>query len=147
MHDTLPVGAREGSGDLIEDLPRSVELERPLSQRVLQAPAAEEAHDQERGVRLSPVVVQGHDVRVLQARDPLRLVLEAADEVGLVRQLDVDRLHRDLPLDLWLDRPVHDAERALPHLPEQSVAAQVLPGELQRLLLAQDPAVELSELA
>ena len=65
-------------------------------------------------------------MRVLQAGHELRLALEPPDEVGLVRELRVDRLDRDLAPDLRLDRPMDHAERALPDLLEQPVAAERL---------------------
>jgi len=111
------------SSKYVEDPDRALGLERAVLEHVLEAAAPQVPHNQVRGVRLAPVVVQRHDVRVFEARHELRLALEAADEVGLVRELRVDRLDRHLALDLWLDRSVHGAEGTLAEFVEQPVAA------------------------
>ncbi len=82
------------------------------------------AHDDEGATWLAPVVVDRHDVWVLQARDALGLALEPSDEVRVVGQLRVDHLDRDVASDLRLVRPVRHAQRPGPQPLEQPVAAQ-----------------------
>jgi hypothetical protein len=147
VDDALPVRGVQRGAHLIEDPDRALGLERAVLEHVLEAAAPQVPHDQVRGVRLAPVVVQRHDVRVFEARHELRLALEAADEVGLVRELRVDRLDRHLALDLWLDRSVHGAEGTLADLVEQPVAAQRFAGKLERIVLAQHPLVDVLELS
>jgi hypothetical protein len=50
-------------------------------------------------------------MRVLETRYDLRLALESADEVRMVRELGMDGLDRDLAADLRLRGAVDDAER------------------------------------
>ena len=120
-------------------------LERAGLEQVLDAAAAEEAHDQVGGIRLAPVVVERHDVRVLEPGDDLRLVLEPPDEVRVVGELGMDGLDRDLPPDLRLDRPVDDAERALADLIEQPIAAERLALQIEVRVLPEDALVQPSE--
>ena len=91
----------------------ALERQRPVAERVAQAAAAQVAHDQIRPVRLAPVVVERHDVRVLEPGHELRLGLEAADELRIVGQRRADDLHRHLAPDLRLERAVDDPERPL----------------------------------
>lgn len=123
MHDALAVRGSERSGDLVHDGGGAIGVQRSVLEQVLEAPAAQQPHDQVRAVGVAPVVVQGHHVWMFQACHELRLVLEATHEVGLVRELGMDRLDRDLAADLRLDRSVDESERALPDLFEQPVAA------------------------
>ena len=146
VHDALAVRRRKRRGDLIQDRRRSRRLERPRLEQGLDAAAAEEPHDEVGGIRLSPVVVERDDVRVLEPGDDLRLALEPAHEVRVVRELGWHRLDRDLASDLRLGRAVDDAERALADLLEQPVAAERLAFELEVGVLAKDPLVQRSEL-
>ena len=84
---------------------------------------------------------------MLESSDELGLGLEPADELGIVREVGVDRLHRDVTLHLRLDRPVDDAERTLADLLEQSVAAQRLALQVEVGVLAKDAFVEQPQLA
>ena len=84
-------------------------------------------------------------MRVLEAGDDLRLVLEPADEVRVVGELRMHRLDRDLAPDLRLDRAVDDAERALADLLEQPVAAERLALEVEVRVLAEDALVQAAQ--
>ena len=77
----------------------------------MHAAAAQQAHDQVGHARFAPVVVQRHDVRMLEPRDQLRFGLEAADEVGVIGVLRQDDLDGDFALDERLHRPIDRAER------------------------------------
>ena len=84
-------------------------------------------------------------MRMLEARDDLRLVVEPPDEVGVVGELRMHGLDRDLAADLGLDRAVDDAERALAHLLEQPVAAEGLALEVEVGVLLQDALVQAAQ--
>ena len=147
VHDALSMRGGERGRHLVQDRGGSRRLERTVVEQVLEASTSQVPHHQVGGVGLAPVVVERHDVRVLQARDDLRLALEPPDEVRVVRELRVDRLDRHLPPDLRLDRPVDDAERALADLVEQPVAAERLALQVEVRVLPEDPLMELLELA
>ena len=102
VHDALTMRRRERGGHLVQDRRRSLAARAAPPEQVLDAAASEEPHDEIGGIRLSPVVVERNDVRVLELGDDLRLALEAADEVRMVRELGRDRLDRDLAADLRL---------------------------------------------
>ena len=81
-------------------------------------------------------------MRVLETGDDLRLGLEPADELGVVGEMRVDRLDRDVTTDHGLDRPMHGTEGPLADLLEQPVAAQRLALEIEVGILAEDPLVQ-----
>ncbi len=147
VDDALPVRRAERRRDLVEDRGRRARRSSgPASSRSSSVPPRRNRMTRYAPSGLAPVVVERDDVRMLQARDELRLALEPADEVGLVRQLGVDRLDGDLAPDLRLDRAVDDAERALADLLEQPVPAERLALDLEVGVLPQDPLVESLEL-
>ena len=63
---------------------------------------------------------------MLEASDDLGHALELADEVGMVRELGMDGLDRDLAPDLRLRGAIDDAERALADRLEQPVSMERL---------------------
>ena len=138
---------RERRGHLVQDRRRSLGIERPRPEQVLDAAASEEPHDEIGGIRLSPVVVERNDVRVLELGDDLRLALEATDEVRMVRELGRDRLDRDLASDLRLGGAIDHAERALADLLQEPIAPQRLALEIELGVLAKDPLVQQLEIA
>jgi hypothetical protein len=142
VHHPLTVGRRERRGDLIQDRRDPIDSEGFLRDQVLNAATAEEPHHQVRAVGLSPIVVQRHDVGMLEASDDLRLALEPPNKVRMVGQLRVNRLDGDLSADQRLGRSVDRPERSLSHLLEQSVAAQRLAREVEVGILPKDPLVE-----
>jgi len=92
VHDAPTVCGGQCLADLLEHRREHVRRDHAISiQALAQAPAAQVPHHEVRAVRLAPVVVQRHDVRVLQARDQLRLGLEPPYEGGVVRQFGGDR--------------------------------------------------------
>ena len=96
VHDALAMSRRQGGGDLIEDPGARAASSGPAAEQIREAAAAQEAHHEVGGVGLPPVVVQRHDVRVLEPGDELCLALEAPDEVGMIGELGRHRLDRDL---------------------------------------------------
>ena len=85
MDHTLPVRRGERGAYLVEDPNDRGEGRRTASQGSFEAAAAHEAHDEAGPVRVSPVVIERHDVQVLEMSHQPRLGLESPDEVGLVR--------------------------------------------------------------
>ena len=146
VHRVGPVRGRERAGQLIHD-PRGVlGVGLGAHEDVLEAAAAHPAHHEVRATPVAPVVVEGDHVRMLETRDRLRLLLEASDEAGVVGQTRVDLLHADLSAELRVERAPDDPERALPDPLEQPVPAERFPGELQRRILLQHPALQLLQL-
>jgi hypothetical protein len=113
VHDTLSVRGGQRSADMIGDAERALERYRPARERVAQAAATQEPHDQEGAIGFSPVVVEGDDPWVLETSNQLGLCLEAADELRVVGKRRANHLDGDLATDLRLDRPMDDAERSL----------------------------------
>ncbi len=85
-------------------------------------------------------------MRVLEAGDDLRLGLEPADEVGVVRQVRMDRLDGHVPAHLRLERAPDRPETPGADALEEAVAAERRPADLELGALPQDPLVEPSEL-
>ena len=142
MDDSLAMRGGEGPTDLVQHPGGPFEVQGSILERLGQVPSPQEPHHEVRTTGIAPVVVQGDDVRVLQAGDDLRLGLEPADELGIVRETRGDRLDRDVTTDHRLDRPIHGAERSLADLLEQPVAAQRLALEIELWVLAEDPLMQ-----
>jgi hypothetical protein len=96
----------------------------------MQGSPAHQAHDQESGPGFTPVIVEGHDVGVLQAGDELRFSLKAADELRVVGVAGHDDLDRHFALDQGLDGAVYHAETAFTHAVTELVAADGAPGQV-----------------
>ena len=124
VHDARMMSRAQCATDLIHDPHGLVEIERAVDETILDGPAAQPAHHEVRAARLSPEVVQRHDVGMLEAGDELRLALEPADERGVVGEIRVDDLHRDIAAHTGLGRAVHDPEATLTELLAQLVAPQ-----------------------
>ena len=88
MDHALPVRRGERGGDLVEDPGDLGEGQRAALEGSFEAAAAHEAHDQAGPAGVAPVVIERHDVQMLEMGDQLRLGLESPDEVGLVRVLE-----------------------------------------------------------
>ncbi len=112
MHDPPPMSVLECATDLLDEIQEHPARERTVRRQPLRGgPAAQQPHDEERGPRFTPEVVDRHDVGMLQARHEPGLVLEAPDEVGIVGELRADDLHGHLALDPRLHGSVHHGER------------------------------------
>jgi hypothetical protein len=112
VHHPGPMCSVQRAADLLHQPYHRFQRQWPLPEQHRQAAAAQEAHGQVGHSRLTPVVVQRHDVRMLQPGHQLRLRLKTADEVGTVGQLRQNDLEGDLAADQRLKRPVDDAETA-----------------------------------
>ena len=125
MHHAGRVGGDQRTPDLLDELTDAPERPRAAGDhRVARRPSAQQPEHQVRAPRLSPVVVERHDVRVLEAGDEAGLGLEAADEVGRVGEIGADDLDRDASLGAWLGRGVDPAVAAFPDRLVDDVAAQ-----------------------
>jgi hypothetical protein len=142
MDHAVAMRGGQRPGYLLDDAADSVELQRPPGQDLRQAAAAQEPHHQVRTVRPPPPVVDRDDVRVLQARHPLGLGLEPADELRVIGQHRPDRLDRHLPAHLGLHRTIHHPQGALANLFQQPIAPQRLPLQLQGRVVSQDLLVQ-----
>ncbi len=69
----------------------------------------EMTRDEECRVWFSPEIEDRNDLWVFDLRDDLRLCLESADELGVVRKLGTDHLDIDLAAHRWLVGAVHVA--------------------------------------
>ena len=90
---------REQCGaDLFDKAAHACDVEcAAADERGLSRTASQQAEDEIGAAGLAPVVVERHDVGMLEARDELRLGLEAADEFGVVGQRGTHDLDRDHP--------------------------------------------------
>ena len=123
------MGCAEGRSDLVDKLRHARERPRLLARFGCHRSTAHPAHHQVRTTRLPPVVVERNDVRMLESRDQLRLVLEATNEIGIVSELGPDDLDRDLAANGRLRCAEDCTERAFADLLTKLVAAQrVAPG-------------------
>ena len=149
VHDASMMSRAQCAADLIHDAHRLVEVERAVDETILDRPSAQPAHHEVRAARLSPEVVERHDVGMLEAGDELRLVLEPADERGVVGEVGVDDLHRDIAAHAGLGRAVHDAEATLTELLAEEVAPQRSGRRflVEARVASRDHALELDQLA
>ena len=108
------VRLREGGERLRQDVHDPIVRERPLLfERGEQIAPVEELHrDVEQPVRLLAVVEDADQVRVIEARDGLRLAVEAGAEGGVGRDLAVHHFDRDGALERCLARAVDGSHRA-----------------------------------
>ena len=96
MHEAVLVRVSERVGRLRRDLDRVVCRKRPMGQAAGQRFAFHQFHDEVIEVAVVAHVVDAADVRVVEARDRLRLAMEplaplVAQAVGLDQNLDRDR--------------------------------------------------------
>ena len=102
VHDARMMSGAQCAADLIHDPHRFVEGERALDETIFERSSPQPAHHEVRAARFPPEVVERHDVRMLEAGDELRLVLEPADEQGVVGEIRVNDLDRDVTTDTRL---------------------------------------------
>ena len=98
MDDAAPVRLFERAADLLEDGDRAIRRHgAALLERVGEALSLEELHhDVEDAFGRGPEVVDLDGVRVLKLGDGADLALEARLDLGVARQMGMERLHRDL---------------------------------------------------
>ena len=127
VDDAVAMGRPQGAGDLREHRRGAFGRQRPVGERVGEGAGLDQAHHEVGGTRLTPVVVQRDDVRVLEPGDELGLGLEPADERRVVGELGPDHLDRHLAPDDRLVGAVDRPEGAAPELLAQLVAADRQP--------------------
>ncbi len=128
MDHTLLVGAVQGVGDL-DGGPRELPgRERPPAQTVGERFPLQVFHDQVIDPVLMAYVVQGADVRMVQAGDGARLALEAQTEVGVVGEVSGKDLDGDGPVESRVSRPIHLSHSARATGRQDLVGAQPCAG-------------------
>ena len=94
MYDAIAMSEGQSRADLLQDLAGRFRVQDAmLVNAVAQTAAAQIAHHQKRAVRLAPIVIQRHNMRMLQTSDNLSLAFKAADEfrrIGVFGQNDLD---------------------------------------------------------
>ena len=115
----------ECAPDLSQQARYGVELPWTCTQRRLEVASLEPAHHQIGTVWLPPIVVQRHDVGVLQASHELRLSVEAPDELGIVGEFRSRHLDRYLTAHSGLFGAVDDSKTAFPDVLDQLVSTEV----------------------
>ena len=78
---------------------------------VLQGRSGEQLHDQPGHGVVGAEVEHGHDIRVGQARQELRLAAKPLHR-GLRRLFDVEQLHRDVAIEQFVVRAIDSAHAA-----------------------------------
>ena len=114
----------------------------------LERAASQVPEDQTGPVGLPPVVVQRHDVRVLQSGDQVGLHLEPSHELGSVGELRTDDLDGHVTTERRLRSPIDDGEGSLPQMLAQAVASQRPAGlrlRQQRGVAGQDAPIEFDQ--
>jgi len=106
VNESLAVRAVERVGDLDADLEQLGERERPAGEPVGERFALEMLHDEVVHPVLVPHVEERADVRVVEARDDARLALEALARLGAHRQVPLEDLDGDGPVQARVPRPV-----------------------------------------
>ena len=106
MHDPPGVGRPESLRDLDPVAQNLVERKRPPRQPPGQRLALQQLHHQEVDVTLPADVVEGADVRVIQARDRPGLAREAGESLGILRHVRRQDLHGDVTPEPGVPRPV-----------------------------------------
>ena len=110
MDDGRVVRGGQGHPHLLDKAQGDGQGRWALLEQAEERSATEVAHHQIGDARLTPVVVERHNVWVLQTGDQLRLRLKAADEVGVVGVLGKDDLHGHLALDEGLHGTIDSAK-------------------------------------
>ena len=128
VYDAGAVRGLEGVAELIDHRHGLGGGERAVFEDGGQVPAAHQTHDQIGRVRLTPVVVQRDDVRMLERRDDLCFGLETADEGRIVGEVGTDDLDRHLATDSGLVGAVGRPRRTGTDLLPQLVPAHCRPG-------------------
>ncbi len=90
MQHVGPVCCLERRPQLLGDQSHLFAAQLFAPQPISKAPTRHQSHHEVRTVWLPPEVVEGHDVRVLETRNELRLSLEAANERWIVREVRAD---------------------------------------------------------
>ncbi len=131
MHHPHAVRQVQRGADLLQQKQRLFYVQRALPlQPLAQAAAAQIAHHQIGPLRIAPVIVERHNMRMFQARRQLRFHLETADKSRLAGKLRQDDLDRRLTLNRRLVSAIHRPKPTLSDLLAQFIAAQHLSDEV-----------------
>jgi hypothetical protein len=113
VHDAVLVRERQSRAQLDDDVELLVQRERRLRVHdLLEVPAPEKLHHDERRVLFLAELVDRHDVAVLQPRDGLRLAMEAVARRGVAGEIDQHQLDRDVALEHLVVRAVQHTHPA-----------------------------------
>ncbi len=112
VHDARAMGAIERVGDLRAQAQRLGRRERAAREARVERVALDQLEDEVIDVALLADVVERADVRVVEARDRLRLALEAGADLGLVRKVRRQDLHGDVAAEAGVLRAVDLAHAA-----------------------------------
>ena len=126
MDDALVVRLLERLGDLLRDLERLVDGDRAAREPLLEVFALDELESEERlPVGLLEPVDRG-DVRVVEGGEKVRLALEAAQALGVLRHLRRQHLDRHVAVEVRVGGPVHLAHAPGPERRRDPVVRQRL---------------------
>jgi len=118
----------EGARDLTANIDRLVDGQRAALQTLGEIRAVDQLHDDEVGLPGVLDAVDGGDVALVQRRQQLGFAFEAAQPLGILRQLGREQLDRHLAIELAVDRLPHHAHPALADLLDESVVQKGLSG-------------------
>ncbi len=128
MGDAAPVGGFERRSDLIDERAEPVWAHRAVGDDLGKRPTAHVPHDEICSTGFAPVVVERHDVGMLETGDELCFIFESADERRIVSEIWSDDLYDHLAADGRLERPVQHTRSALAEAFSDLVAADGEPG-------------------
>ena len=117
------VGCFECSSEVLYELSCSIRVCGSIGDSVSESAPRHQPRDQIRGTRLPPVVVQGHDVGLLESRDDAGPLFEPADERRVVGNCRWQHSDGDLAAQGRLERPIGCSELVLGELGAHLVAA------------------------
>ncbi len=125
VNDALGVRGGEAVGDLAGDLGRALGGNRSGIQPLRQRLALQQLCHGERDAPVRARVVDGEDARVIQGRNRVRFVLEAAQAVLVVCRRVVEHLERDFPAETAVARAIDLSHSSLPEGREDLVRAEL----------------------
>ena len=121
----MSVGVGDGLADLLEDGDQASTVG-PVFQQLLERPALDELHGQERPAVGQPAEdVGGRDCRVLELPGNAGFFGKPMGRTGVLVELVVENLDRDFPTEGVVRSPVDDAHAAPAHLLQQLMVPQV----------------------
>ena len=129
MHEPVLVGGVEGRGHAVGDRQRAGRLEGALAaQQRAQVGAVDVAHDQVQPSVDLAGVVDGDDVRVVEARGEARLPQQPLAEGGVVGALRGEQLDGHVASEALVVRPEHLAHAAAADARIDAVAGELVAG-------------------
>ena len=123
MYHLVCVRMVEGLGDLGDDVHGTIRRHRSGALRCVGVRAVDELHgDPQLAVLALAAVVDGNDVRVVEASGDVRLAQEAGAEVRVAGQFLREHLQRIVTRQRRVGRQVHGAHSALAELTDDPIA-------------------------